>query len=40
MSNDYEKAYEAGRRGEIYTGGNSIDYAGHTPRDRRLCRCR
>ncbi len=33
MSNDYEKAYEAGRRGEIYTGGNSIDYAGHTAGD-------
>ncbi len=26
MSNDYEKAYEAGRRGEIYTGGGIIGF--------------
>lgn len=25
----YEKAYEAGRSGGMYTGGNSIDYAGY-----------
>ncbi len=26
--NDYDKAYEAGRDGTSYSGGNSIDYAG------------
>jgi hypothetical protein len=27
--NSYDKAYEAGRSGGMYTGGNSIDYAGY-----------
>jgi hypothetical protein len=30
MSDDnYDKAYDAGRSGGMYTGGNSIDYAGY-----------
>lgn len=33
--NDYDKAYEAGRSGGMYTGGNSIDYAGYAAGDEQ-----
>ncbi|MEK7315595.1 MAG: hypothetical protein AAB011_05395 [Candidatus Eisenbacteria bacterium] len=32
--NDYDKAYEAGRSGGGFTGGNSIDYAGYAAGER------